>query len=278
MYKYKYLKYKNKYLHGGSNDLNSDNFIITILQLSGDIYFQKTYNHKVSIDIIKKDIISSNSLSKPFHLIDNGANELNDDITFNSNEFLTIVINNISTLFDVLDEKFKNKDYILNNNWNKNSRNGKSCSAIFNFDPSICLLIKSSDDDSSDDKSINIQNISKIEFLTRYIYHDDKLYHEVIYIQLFLNDPTYEYNSDLKKILKNIYNFINVDKFDEGIFIDINHKVLHNIEYDKNTILSFLRNIFFGEDKFTKFVSQMDCNQLIYSRRLKQILQRFIIN
>ena len=64
----------------------------------------------------------------------------------------------------------------------------KKCSAIFNFDPSICLLIKSSDDDSinigikSRDISVSIQNISKIEFLTKYMYHDDKLYDEVIYI------------------------------------------------------------------------------------------------
>ena len=61
---------------------------------------------------------------------------------------------------------------------------------------------------------------------------------------------------------------MNVNKFDGGILIDINHKRLHNIKYDKNTISSFLWNIFFGEDEFTQFISQMDCNQLLYSQRL----------
>jgi hypothetical protein len=154
MFKYKYLKYKNKYLIRGGGNENNNSFEIIIYKLDGTS-FNFRYNKSVEIYTIKKNL--SEILKIPINtinLITSDSIECIDTESITSDANLSVVLK--STLFDALNNNIENNNYTLIEM--PDIVTNKRCKLIFNFDTSIKLLVE----------SICIENVKNIEILTTY--------------------------------------------------------------------------------------------------------------
>ena len=139
---HKYLKYKNKYLSGGSRqspDAPDESFIIDIVNINGESLYTISFDEYIYIKEVREHI---NRLYEniAYELVLDLENDiLDDDYQLTNNTILRLIKK--TTLFNILDYKLKNNDLMIE----ASSLNIILCNLTFKFDPIINLHIKSKD-------------------------------------------------------------------------------------------------------------------------------------
>ena len=148
---HKYLKYKNKYLSGGSIPSHDKSFTVDIINMIGDLLYNISFEDYISIKEVR-ELINDGNIS--YKLLLNN-DELKDDYELNNDTILTLI--KMTTLFNILDYKLINNEVIIKNS----NTSDFHCVLTFKFDPRINLYIKSKDNLSN----IYFNNIEEIKFI-----------------------------------------------------------------------------------------------------------------
>ena len=274
----------NKYLNLLSccSYISQHPFNITITNMSGNTY-EIQYNNKINVSQLKQDIKKNFNIDKPFNLIDNELSVMlyvNDILSSDKNVSIVMIK---ETLFDVLDRMLKNNDYIFSSK--KYGNYFKECNLIFNFNPSINLILKSNEI-SKLDLDIEINNITQIEVKFVHYFNNNKPYYSEYYYLLIHNNTIYS-NDFLQKgerILQAYKTPINLifignksQKFDNYLLITtLTKKIKYIIKVDNKIV-------YCHPSQFEYILNQRYCKKIIYNYydendQFKKILKNLFLN